>query len=88
MIKTLLKILLFILTLVAFIIYIAKPKMGKMSAFLLLLIYFTFTLYVLGRAVNNDMSNEISVWLHDINNVINYFRFYFKQTKMNKIARF
>lgn len=71
-----LRILLFILTLIAFIIYIAKPTMGGMSAFLLLLIYITFTLYVLGRSVNNEVSNEISIWLAYINGFVDSFRFW------------
>jgi Ca2+/Na+ antiporter len=71
-----LRILLFILTLIAFIIYIATPKLGGVSAFLLLLIYIAFTLYILGRAVNNDASNEVSIWLANINNIVDHFRFW------------
>lgn len=71
-----LRILLFILTLIAFIIYIATPNLGAVSAFLLLLIYIVFTLYILGRAVNNEASNEVSIWLASINNIIDHFRFW------------
>jgi Ca2+/Na+ antiporter len=71
-----LRILLFILTLIAFIIYIATPKLGGVSAFLLLLIYIAFTLYILGRAVNNEASNEVSIWLANINNIVDHFRFW------------
>jgi cation:H+ antiporter len=73
-----LRILLFILTLIAFVIYIAKPTMGGMSAFLLLLIYVAFTLYILGRSVNEEYSNEISIGLSKINNVVDSFRFWSK----------
>jgi Ca2+/Na+ antiporter len=71
-----LRILLFILTLIAFIIYIATPKLGMVSAFLLLLIYIAFTLYILGRAVNNEASNEVSTWLANINNIVDHLRFW------------
>lgn len=71
-----LRILLFILTLVAFIIYIARTKMGGMSAFLLLLIYVAFTLFILGKSVNAEFSSEISIWLNSINQHIDRFRFW------------
>jgi len=71
-----LRILLFILTLVAFIIYIAKRKMGTMSAFLLLLIYGVFTLFILGKSVDSSATNEISSWLNSINAFINNLRFW------------
>jgi len=71
-----LRILLFILTLVAFIIYIAKRKMSTMSAFLLLLIYGVFTLFILGKSVDHTATNEISSWLNTINSYINNLRFW------------
>ena len=73
-----LRILLFILTLIAFIIYIARNKMGAMSAFLLLLIYVAFTLFILGKSVNAEFSGEISVWLNDVNQYIDKLRFWDK----------
>jgi cation:H+ antiporter len=71
-----LRILLFILTLIAFFIYIVRNKMGAMSAFLLLLIYVTFTLFILGKSVNAEFSGEISIWLRNINQYIDGFRFW------------
>ena len=71
-----LRILLFILTLVAFFIYIARTKMGKMSAFLLLLIYAVFTLYILGRAIDSESANEVSKFLQHINDIVDQFRFW------------
>lgn len=71
-----LRILLFILTILAFIIYISRSKMGGMSAFLLLLIYLVFTLYILGRAIDNETSNEISMFLSKINQYVDAFRFW------------
>jgi cation:H+ antiporter len=73
-----LRILLFILTLVAFFIYIAKNKMGIMSAFLLLLIYVAFTIFILGKSVDAEFSGEISVYLDTINQYINRLRFWDK----------
>ena len=71
-----LRILLFIFTLLAFFIYIIKPKMGKTSAILLLLIYVAFTVYILGRSVDSDTTLEISKWLQSISAYIDTLRFW------------
>lgn len=71
-----LRILLFVLTVIAFIIYIAKRKMGTMSAFLLLLIYGVFTLFILGKSIDHSATNEISSWLNSINAFLNSLRFW------------
>ncbi len=71
-----LRILLFILTFVAFIIYIMKRKMGILNAFLLLLIYIVFTLYIFGRSMDAEIALEISTWLQSINDSIDQFRFW------------
>ena len=71
-----LRILLFVLTLVAFFIYIARKKMSGVSAFLLLLIYVVFTLYILGQSVDAESSNEVSRWLHQVNTFIDQYRFW------------
>ena len=71
-----LRILLFILTLIAFIIYIARTKLGGMSAFLLLLIYGAFTLFILGKSMDAEFSNEISLFLNAVNEVIETMRFW------------
>jgi Ca2+/Na+ antiporter len=71
-----LRILLFILTIFAFLIYIARRKMGATSAFLLGLIYVVFTLYILGRAVDADSANEISRFLARIDAWIDTLRFW------------
>lgn len=70
-----LRILLFIFTLLAFIIYIAKRKMNIISAILLLLIYVAFSTYVLGKANNAEFANNIALWLQSVNNYIHQFRF-------------
>lgn len=71
-----LRILLFILTVVAFVIYIARRQMGILSAFLLLFIYLIFTLYILGRAVDAEAANQIQSILYNINEYINMLRFW------------
>jgi cation:H+ antiporter len=71
-----LRILLFILTLVAFVIYIARKNLGKMSAFLLLFIYLVFTLYILGRSVDAEVTNQIQSILNSINIYVDTLRFW------------
>lgn len=71
-----LRILLLLLTLIAFFIYIGRKKMGLMSAFLLLLIYAVFTLFILGKSVDSSATNEISSWLNSINAFIDNLRFW------------
>ena len=71
-----LRILLFILTFIAFIIYISITKLGGMSAFLLLLIYVAFTFFILGKSIDAEFSNEISIFLNSVNEVIEKMRFW------------
>ncbi len=71
-----LRILLFILTFIAFIIYIAKPKLGKISASLLLLIYVAFTIFILGKSMDVEFAKEISHFLDSINLYIEKLRFW------------
>jgi Ca2+/Na+ antiporter len=71
-----LRILLFILTFIAFIIYVSSTKLGKVSAFLLLLIYAAFTIFILGKSMDAEFSNNISLGLNSINEVIESMRFW------------
>lgn len=71
-----LRILLFILTFLAFIIYIAKSEMGRVSAFLLLMIYIAFTIFILGKSVDAEFAIQISAWLDNINLLIERLRFW------------
>ncbi|WP_394344950.1 sodium:calcium antiporter [Aquimarina algicola] len=71
-----LRILLFILTFVAFLIYIMKRKMGIFNAILLLSIYIVFTVYIFGRSMDSETALQISNWLHSINDSIDQFRFW------------
>lgn len=71
-----LRILLFILTLLAFIIYLANRKMGKTSAFLLLGIYILFTVFILGKSMDAEFSSNISGYLSQINHWVDSLRFW------------
>ena len=71
-----LRILLFILTLLAFVIYLANRKMGKTSAFLLLGIYILFTVFILGKSMDAEFSSNISAYLSQINNWVDSLRFW------------
>ncbi|MBX2846580.1 MAG: hypothetical protein KTR13_10255 [Saprospiraceae bacterium] len=71
-----LRILLFILTAVAFLIYIARKTMTIGSAILLLTIYIIFTLYIFGRSAEVDIAMQISDWLRSIDDFIDPFRFW------------
>lgn len=71
-----LRILLLILTVFAFFIYIARSHMAGMSAFLLLLIYAVFTLYILGRAIDSESANQVSQFLGRINEYVEVLRFW------------
>lgn len=71
-----LRILLFILTFIAFIIYIIRKTMSGISAFLLLLIYVAFTLFILGKSIDAEFSNEITLFLNSVNEVIDNVRFW------------
>lgn len=71
-----LRILLFILTLLAFVIYLANRKMGKTSAFLLLGIYVLFTVFILGKSMDAEFSSNISAYLSQINNWVDSLRFW------------
>lgn len=71
-----LRILLFVLTFIAFVIYISRRKLGGLSAFLLLLIYIAFTLFILGKSVDAEFSNEISSYLNSINQALEKVRFW------------
>lgn len=71
-----LRIMLFVLTAIAFVIYISNRKMGKISAILLLGIYIIFTMYILGRSVDNEIAVQISHYLDSINGWVDTLRFW------------
>ncbi len=59
-------ILLFLVTIGAFLIFYSGKTMGRVKAILLLSLYFIFTIYVLGRAVENPLATEIGHWLNSL----------------------
>tara|TARA_B110000967_G_scaffold205715_1_gene250839 strand:- start:3935 stop:5119 length:1185 start_codon:yes stop_codon:yes gene_type:complete len=65
-----LRILLFILTIVAFFIYFIGKKMGAIKAYMLLTLYILFTIYIVGRSQGAEFATNISVYLIDIFNLI------------------
>jgi len=71
-----LRILLLILTFIGFIIFIAKKKLGKTQAFLLLTIYIGFTLFIIGKVQGYELAENISSWLHSIDQMIDKIRFW------------
>ena len=73
-----LRILLFMLTFIAFIIFISRTKLSGVSAFLLLLIYVAFTLFILGKSIDAEFSVGISEVLSQINEVVEKLRFWNK----------
>ncbi len=69
--STELRFLLWVLTIIAVVIYTTGVYIGKRKATLLLVIYFLFVLYIVGRGANNPISNEISEILLSI---VRFFR--------------
>ena len=65
-----LRILLFILTIFAFLIYLVGKKMGVIKAYMLLALYVLFTIYIIGRSQGAEFASNISVYLVDIFNLI------------------
>lgn len=66
-----LRILLFILTSIAVLIYLFGKTMGRLKAFLLLSIYAIFTLYIVGRSMDWEMATAVSDVLNNIYSSIN-----------------
>ncbi len=66
-----LRMLLLILTVVAFIVYIFRKIIDKVQANLLLGIYSIFMLYVIGRGANHPVAEEIAEFLRSIVSYLN-----------------
>jgi Ca2+/Na+ antiporter len=66
-----LRILLFILTFIAVMIYLFGKSMGKLKAYLLLMVYALFTLYIVGRAMDWEFAKTISDYLNSMYSAIN-----------------
>ncbi len=75
-----LRILLFILSFAAFLVYISQRRLGWFSAFILLALYGFFTLYILAHAqsgaVEPYFSRQVSAWLAEINEWVDGMRFW------------
>lgn len=65
-----LRILLFLLTFIAFFIYILRKSLGLIQAILLLSIYVGFTIFIFGKSINADYAVNISNILQGIYNHI------------------
>lgn len=61
-----LRVLLVALTVVAFLIYIIGKGMGRLKAVLLLLIYFSFTFYILSKAYKVEWALEFGGWIRNL----------------------
>lgn len=66
-----LRILLFILTSIAVMIYLFGKSMGKIKAYLLLTVYAVFTLYIVGRSMEWEFATTVSEFLNAIYSSIN-----------------
>lgn len=66
-----LRILLFILTTLAVLIYLFGTSMGKVKAILLLSLYAIFMLYIVDQSMNWGFTNGIAQCLGDLNAIIN-----------------
>ena len=58
-----LRMLLLLLTVLAFVVYIFRKSINTLQAFLLLGIYFVFTLYVIGRGAEHPVASNIAEYL-------------------------
>lgn len=66
-----LRMLLLILTIVAFVVYIFRKVIDGINAYLLLGIYSIFTLYVIGRGADHPFAAQIADFLHNIVSYLN-----------------
>jgi len=68
-----LRMLLLLLTVLAFLIYVFTKRIRLIHAILLLLLYGIFSLYVVGRGLENEFAGEIAKGLQYVVNFINLF---------------
>lgn len=61
-----LRMLLLFLTILAFAVYIFRRVINETQAYLLLVIYFVFTIYVIGRGADHPVANHIAEFLRTI----------------------
>jgi len=65
-----LRILLLIMTIIAFFVYIIGSRMTKLKGFILLTIYILFTIYIVGRSIDASWAQVVSDYLGMIYNFI------------------
>jgi len=68
-----LRMLLLLLTVLAFMIYVFTKRISLIHAILLLVLYGIFSLYVVGRGLENDVAGQIAKVLQNIVSLINIF---------------
>jgi len=61
-----LRMLLLILTVLAFVVFVARKTINVVQAYILLGIYGFFTLYVIGRGANHPIANDVAEFLRSI----------------------
>ncbi len=66
-----LRMLLLLLTILAFVVYIFRKIINGVQAYLLLGIYSVFTLYVIGRGAGHPFANDIAEFLRSIVSALN-----------------
>ncbi len=69
-----LRMLLLILTILAFSVYVFKKTITEIQAYLLLGIYFVFTLYVIGRGAENEFAHSVAEVLRKMVSYLNLFQ--------------
>lgn len=65
-----LRILLLIMTIIAFFVYLIGSRMTKLKGFILLIIYILFTIYIVGRSTDASWAQVVSDYLGMIYNFI------------------
>ncbi len=69
-----LRMLLLLLTVLAFSVYVFRKIINEMQAYLLLGIYFIFTLYVIGRGAENAFATQVAEILRSMVQYLNLFQ--------------
>jgi len=68
-----LRMLLLLLTVLAFIVYIYRKIINETQAFLLLGIYLVFTIYVIGRGAGSEVASSVAEYLRSLVSYMNLF---------------
>lgn len=71
-----LRILLLVITSIAFILFLSVKKMGLKSALILISLYLAFTLFIIGESIEHPTAEAISQFLLKFNEQIDKLRFW------------